>query len=107
MDTFSIRDLRERSADLVRELESGALALITKHGRPVGVTVPMDDTLLREGLPLALAVALVRSDSASIGLAARVAGLSYVEFVEHLSRIGIPVADYGGDQLERELDTLG
>lgn len=106
MHTFSIRELRERSGDLVRGLESGQIAIITKHGRPVGVTLPMSDHLLEAGVALALAVELYRGQVISTGLAARLAGLSYVEFVEHLSRLRIPVADYGAEQLDRELDLL-
>lgn len=32
MDTFTIRDLRERTGDLVRHAEAGKLSLVTKHG---------------------------------------------------------------------------
>jgi antitoxin (DNA-binding transcriptional repressor) of toxin-antitoxin stability system len=34
LDVFSVRDLRTRSGDLLRDAELGQLALITKHGRP-------------------------------------------------------------------------
>ena len=107
MQVFSIRELRERSGDLVRELESGQIAIITKQGRPVGVTLPMSDHLLEAGVALALAVELYRSEIVSTSLAAKVAGLSYIEFAEHLSRLRIPLADYGAEQLDRELEVLG
>lgn len=107
MDTFSIRDLRERSGDLVRELEAGHLALITKHGRPVGVTVPMTEELLQRGVPLALAIELFRIHAVSLGLAARIAGLAYIEFVEELGRLGIAVVDHDPAELEEELKALG
>ena len=42
MDTFSIRDLRERTGDLVRDAEAGKLSLVTKHGQPVFLAVPFD-----------------------------------------------------------------
>lgn len=106
MDAFSIRDLRERSGDLVRELEAGHLAVITKHGRPVGVTVPLTEDLLQHGVPLALAVELFRSHTVSLGLAAKIAGLAYIEFVEELGRLGIPVIDYDPAELEQELKNL-
>jgi prevent-host-death family protein len=106
MDTFSIRDLRERSGDLVRELEAGHLALITKHGRPVGVTVPMTEALLQRGVPLALAIELFRVHAVSLGLAARIAGLATIEFLEELGRLGIPAVDYDPAELDAELKAL-
>jgi hypothetical protein len=36
LDVFTVRDLRQRSGDLLRDAEQGRLALITKHGRPAG-----------------------------------------------------------------------
>ncbi|MGZ8219374.1 type II toxin-antitoxin system Phd/YefM family antitoxin [Methylomagnum sp.] len=55
MDTFTVRDLRERTGQLIRDAEAGELAVVTKHGHPVFAAVPFDERLLRESLPLALA----------------------------------------------------
>lgn len=106
MESFSIRDLRERSGKLVRELESGHVALITKHGKPLCVTVPMSEHLIRAGVPLALAIELFRTHMVSLGVAAKVAGVSCEAFVEHLGRLRIPVVDYDPAELERELAQL-
>lgn len=106
MESFSIRDLRERSGELVRELEDGHLALITKRGRPLGVTIPISEHLIEHGVTFALAVELFRTHAVSLGLAAKVAGMSYAEFVEQLGRLGIPVVDYDPAELEHELKLL-
>ena len=106
MDTFSIRDLRDRSGELVRELEGGHLAVITKHGRPIAVTVPMTEHLMQSGVPMALAVELFRHHVVSLGLAARIASVSYVEFVEELGRLRIPIIDYDPTEHAAELQTI-
>ncbi len=36
IDVFSVRDLRNRSGDLLKDAEAGQISLITKHGRPAG-----------------------------------------------------------------------
>ena len=46
LDVFSVRDLRNRSGDLLRDAEAGRISLITKHGRPVILAVPFDERLL-------------------------------------------------------------
>ena len=40
LDVFSVRDLRARSGDLLKDAERGQLAIITKHGRPVALVTP-------------------------------------------------------------------
>ncbi len=106
MNHFSIRDLRDRSGELVRELENGNLALITKHGKTIGVTIPMSGHLLENGVGLALAIELFKTHSVSLGLAAKIAGVSYIEFIEVLGRLMIPVVDYSPEEFERELKLL-
>ncbi len=103
MHSFSIRDLRERTGELSKEAEKGNLALITKHGRPMFVSVPFTENLLKNGVHVALAESLYQSGSLSIGKAAKLAGLSIAEFSEHLSRLNIAVVDYPADELENEL----
>lgn len=103
MHSFSIRDLRERTGELSREAEKGNLALITKHGRPMFVSVPFTENLLKNGVHVALAESLYQSGSFSIGKAAKLADLSIAEFSEHLSRLNIAVVDYPSNELEDEL----
>ncbi len=46
MQTFSIRDLRDRSGELTREAEAGRLSLVTRHGQPLFVSVPFTGQML-------------------------------------------------------------
>jgi len=46
MQTFTIRDLRDRTSELVRDAEAGKLSIVTKHGQPVFIAVPFDESLL-------------------------------------------------------------
>jgi len=107
MDTFTIRDLRERTGELVRDAEAGQLSVITKHGQPVFVAVPFDETMLREGVKVALAVKLFDGEVVSLGKAAKLAGMSQSEFIDHLGVLKIPVVRYEQDELEREVAAFG
>ena len=103
MQAFSIRDLRERTGELSHEAEKGNLALITKHGHPLFVSLPFTEDLLRENIHVVLAESLYRSGCFSIGKAARLAGQSIAEFSEYLSGLGVSVVDYPPEQLDDEL----
>lgn len=107
MDTFTIRDLRERTGELVRDAEAGELSVITKHGRPVFVAVPFDENIIKSGVSVALAVKLFQEGVLSSAKAAKFAGFKVVEFNKYLAKLGIPSVDYSPDELEAELKALG
>jgi prevent-host-death family protein len=106
MDTFTIRDLRERTGDLVRNAEAGQLSIVAKHGHPLFVAVPLDDHLLENGVGVALACRLFAEKALSLGKAARLAGLPPEAFIEQLGAMGIPAVDYPPEELDRELAAL-
>ncbi len=106
MDTFTVRDLRERTGELIRDAESGHLSVVTKHGKPVFVAVPFDDVVLEAGIIPALAAKLYAEEVMSIGKAAKFAGFSVAEFTELLAKWGIPSVNYSPGELQEELDTI-
>ena len=106
METFSIRDLRERTGDLVRTAESGHLSIVAKHGHPVFVAVPLDEHVLSQGLSVALACRLFADKVLSLGKAARMAKLPTESFIECLGLMGIPAVDYTAEDLDQELELL-
>jgi prevent-host-death family protein len=107
MQTFTIRDLRDRTGELVREAEAGKLSVVTNHGQPVFVAVPFDEVLLKEGVSVALAVKLFDEEVVSLGRAAKLAGMSVPDFMDHLAELRIPVARPRPGELEQELEAFG
>lgn len=103
MHTFTIRELRERSGDLSREAEEGRLALVTRHGQPLFVSVPFTDHLLQMGVHTALAVSLFRTGDITSARAAKLARMSLSQFLAHLSDQGISIVDYDPGELAQEL----
>lgn len=103
MQTFSIRDLREHTGDLSRTAEQGQLALVTRHGQPLFVSIPFSENLLAFGVHVALATHLFQSGSMSLGKAVKLARMSIAEFTEYISRLGIPVVNYDPAELDQEL----
>ena len=107
MHTFTVRDLREHTGELIRSAENGELSVITKHGTSVFVAVPFDETLLREGVGMALAIKLFDEERISLGRAAKLASLSVSEMIDMLGRHGIAVIRTTDEDLERELGDFG
>lgn len=103
LDVFTVRELRNRSGDLLRDAEAGTLSLITKHGRPAILAVPFDERLLDQGVHRALALALFENGKLTLAQAAKVAGESVEGFIELLGAVGIPAVDYPAEELDEEL----
>lgn len=103
METFTVRDLRERTGDLIRGAESGKLSIITKHGQPVFVAVPVDESLVRGGVTLALAIKLFAEKTLTLAQAAKLAKVSLESFASEVSQRGIAVVDYSARELAEEV----
>lgn len=106
MQTFSIRELRDKSGELSREAESGNVSLITKHGQPLLVGVPFDRAVIESGVQTALALNLFKSGQLSLGMAARVARMPKAQFIELLGELGIAVVNYPASEVDDELAQL-
>jgi prevent-host-death family protein len=103
MQTFTIRDLRDRTGDLVRDAEAGKLSVVTKHGQPVFVAVPFDEALVREGVAVALAVKLFEESTLTLQQGARFARMTLAQFAQECSARGVPVVRYPPEELPGEL----
>ncbi len=107
MDTFTVRDLHERTGKLIRNAESGELAVVTKHGKPVFVAVPFSKEIVTSGVLFVLVARFFQDDLLSLGKAARFAGCSMPEFIDYLGKIGIPRVHYPAEGMEQELEAIG
>lgn len=89
METFTVRDLRERTGKLIRSAEEGKLSIVTKQGKPVLVAVPFDESLLRGDVRLALAIKLFDEGRLTVAQAAKFAGLGLEEMIERTGTAGV------------------
>ena len=92
MRAFSVRDLKNNPSVALRAAREHPVIVLNRH-QPEAVLFHLDDeSLLAEpGIRLGLAVALYREHSLSLGQAARFAGLATAAFIQHVSKLGIPV----------------
>ncbi len=104
---FSVRELRQRSGELLRGAKEGRLAVITKHGRPSILAVPFDDRLVGLGVGRALALHLFENGHLALSQAAKVAAMVPEDFIALLGEAGIPAVDYPPEELEEEIAAAG
>ena len=93
MEAFAVRDLREHTGELVRNAESGQFSVVSKHGRPLFVALPFTDELLSAGVSVSLADRLVQSGELSTSSGAKLAGMPYARYLQHLGAMGYSLLD--------------
>jgi predicted HTH domain antitoxin len=107
LDVCSVRDLRLRSGELLRDAEEGRLAVITKHGRRAILALPFDQRLLKHCVARALALHLFEAGRVTLARAAKLAEMSAEEFVELLGAAGVDAVSYPPEELEAEVEAAG
>lgn len=92
MKAVNVRQLKNNPSAALRQAREQPVMVLNRH-RPEALLVHLDDdSLLAEpGIRRALATALYRDRSISLGQAARFSGLAIAEFIRHVSQLGIPV----------------
>ena len=103
LEVFSVRDLRLRSSELVREAEAGQVSVITKRGRPAVVAVPFGTRLVDLGLDKDLALALFDQGLITLAKAAKLAGVTQDVFMDLMAEAGSVAVDYPPEELTDEL----
>jgi prevent-host-death family protein len=103
IDVFSVRDLRNKSGELLRDAEAGQISLTTKHGMPAILAIPFDEHLIRQGVHRAMALHLFQSHQLTLAQSAKMAGISVEAFIGLLGEVGFPAVDYPPEELEEEM----
>ena len=105
MEAFAVRDLREHTGELVRNAENGQYSVVSKHGKPLFVALPFNDALLTSGVSVALADKMVLQAELSVAAGAKLAGMPYARYLQHLGALGYSMLDESAD-MAAELATL-
>lgn len=104
MSTLTSEELELQPARLLEDARRGTSDVVTVRGEPVMLTLPLGQAAGSSAERLALAASLYERDVLSLGLAAKVAGLSHSQMIDELGRRQIPVVRYSVEDLDRELD---
>ena len=103
MGSISVEQFLEHPDKLLSDAQGGEIALVTQDGKPVFMAVPMGANLDSSGVRLELAVSLFDREQVSLGVAARIAGLSISETIDELGRRHIPVVRYSKEEFAEEM----
>lgn len=107
MRTVGIRELKDNPTRAVRAARERPV-LITNRDDPEALLLSLHNLGEHEpDVRLTLAATLYEQAGMSLGRAARLAGTTIEEFIDHLASRGIPVLRASREELDRDLQALG
>ncbi|HHD82162.1 MAG TPA: hypothetical protein ENK82_00010 [Campylobacterales bacterium] len=67
MQTVAIRDLKNNPSSMTKYLDEGSSVFVTKHGKPIGITLPLNDDVFSIGVKKTVALELYKMGIISLG----------------------------------------
>jgi predicted HTH domain antitoxin len=104
MQTVAIRDLKNNPSNMTKYLENNESVFITKHSRPIGITLPLNDDTLSVGIKNLVALEQYKNGSISLGKMAEFLEISKQEAMSLVNRLGIDWLEYDQDDIASQLD---
>lgn len=106
MHSVAIRDLKNNPTNMTKHLEEGESVFVTKHGKPLGITIPFSEEMLAMGMMKAVALEQYRQGLISMGKMAEFMGIGKPEAMKLLSDLHIDWLDYTKDELDEQMSVL-
>ena len=106
MHNVSIRDLKNNPAAMTSQLEQGHSVFVTKRGKPIGVTLPLDDSVVDHSLKELLYFDLYKKGEISFGKLAEFLGVNKPRLRRMFAAMEMPVIDYPVDEVAEELEAF-
>ena len=104
MQTVAIRDLKNNPSNMTKYLENNESVFITKHSRPIGITLPLNDDTLSVGIKNLVAIEQYKNGLISLGKMAEFLEISKQEAMSLVNRLGIDWLDYDENELNAQLN---
>ncbi len=106
MHSVAIRDLKNNPSSMTKHLEAGKSVFVTKHGKPLGITIPFSEEMLAMGMMKAIALEQYKQGLISMGKMAELMGVEKQEALKLLSDLKIDWLEYTKNELDEQEKVL-
>jgi len=106
MQTMGIRELKNDPSNMTKYLENNESVFITKHSKPIGITIPLNHDTLSIGTKNIIALEQYKNGLISIGKMAEFLSITKQEAMHLVNRLGLDWLEYKKDELEEQQELL-
>ncbi len=103
MRTVAIRDLKNNPSNMTKYLANNESVFITKHSKPIGITIPLNDDTLSIGIKNLVAIEQYKKGAISLGKMAEFLEISKQEAMSLVNRLGIDWLDYDQKEIDNQI----
>ncbi len=89
MHTVAIRDLKNNPSSMTKCLDEGSSVFVTRHGKPIGITMPLNDDIFSIGVKKTVAVELYKMGIISLGKMAEMVEIPRQEAMSLLNSLNV------------------
>jgi len=106
MKSITLRDIKNNPAIMTNYLANGEPVFVTKHGKPIGITLPLDDSIVNQSIKELLYFDLYKKDEISFGKLAEFLGVRKDKLRRMFASLDMPVIDYDSSEVTQELEAF-
>ena len=107
MKTVNVSGLKNNPSEALR-MAHDDIVLVMNRNEPDALMIGLKSSKIigMPGVLKALATALFKDGDLSLARSAKLADMPLVDFIAHVSRLGIPVINQTADEVREDMDTL-
>jgi predicted HTH domain antitoxin len=107
MKTVNVSGLKNNPSEALRYSHED-LVLVMNRNEPDALIVGVNtgNVIDMPGVRKAMATALFKDGELSLARSAKLAKMALADFIEHISRLGIPVINQTAEEVQQDMDTL-
>ena len=106
MKSVTLRDIKNNPATMTNYLAEGDPVFVTKHGKPIGITLPLNDGMVNQSIKELLYFDLYKKDEISFGKLAEFLGVRKDKLRRMFASLDMPLIDYSPDEVAKELEAF-
>jgi len=104
MQSVAIRDLKNNPSSMTKYLDEGSSVFVTRHGKPIGITIPLNDDLFSIGVKKTVAIELYKMEIISLGKMAEMLNIKKREAMSLLNSLSVVWIDDDIERIKAEAD---
>jgi predicted HTH domain antitoxin len=103
MHSVAIRDLKNNPSSMTKYLDEGSSVFVTRHGKPIGITLPLNEDLFSVGVKKTVAIELYKMEIISLGKMAEMLEIPKTEAIDLLHTLDISWVEEDANAVESEV----
>lgn len=104
MKAYNIGDLKDNPSSAIRDAKKGPVLILNRE-HPEAIIFSLDFVDKKLEINKILAIKLYQDKAISLGKAAKMAKLSYTDFITLLSKHGVPIVQYEIEDVMKDFET--